>query len=94
MPCTRCVRWSRLASALKIEGRYKEADYALTTRAYRAAVDAAWDGGLCRLRPATNWIWNSPEGWPAFLTGTNHQTVVRGRAHRGVRGGICEGRAR
>src|SRR5437763_11173520 len=32
-------------AALKIEGRYKDADYvALTTRAYRQAVDAAWDG--------------------------------------------------
>src|SRR5579883_588227 len=32
-------------SALKIEGRYKDADYvALTTRAYRQAVDAAWAG--------------------------------------------------
>src|SRR6266498_3751503 len=32
-------------SALKIEGRYKDADYvALTTRAYRQAVDDAWAG--------------------------------------------------
>ena len=32
-------------SALKIEGRYKDADYvALTTRAYRKAVDDAWAG--------------------------------------------------
>ena len=32
-------------SALKIEGRYKDADYvALTTRAYRQAVDEAWAG--------------------------------------------------
>ena len=32
-------------AALKIEGRYKDADYvALTTRAYRQAVDAAWEG--------------------------------------------------
>ena len=32
-------------SALKIEGRYKDADYvALTTRAYREAVDDAWAG--------------------------------------------------
>ena len=36
-------------AALKIEGRYKDADYvALATRAYREAVDAAWEG-----RPAT-----------------------------------------
>ena len=32
-------------AALKIEGRYKDADYvALTTRAYRQAVDDAWAG--------------------------------------------------
>src|SRR6266545_1406414 len=32
-------------SALKIEGRYKDADYvALTTQAYRKAVDEAWAG--------------------------------------------------
>ncbi len=32
-------------SALKIEGRYKDANYvALTTRAYRQAVDEAWAG--------------------------------------------------
>src|SRR5580693_359594 len=32
-------------SALKIEGRYKDAEYvALTTRAYRQAVDDAWAG--------------------------------------------------
>ena len=32
-------------AALKIEGRYKDADYvALTTRAYRKAVDEAWAG--------------------------------------------------
>jgi putative protease len=36
-------------SALKIEGRYKDADYvALTTRAYRQAVDDAWAGGRGR----------------------------------------------
>src|ERR1700722_18883886 len=32
-------------SAIKIEGRYKDSDYvALTTRAYRQAVDEAWAG--------------------------------------------------
>src|ERR1700722_15693639 len=32
-------------AALKIEGRYKDADYvALTTQAYRKAVDEAWEG--------------------------------------------------
>jgi putative protease len=77
-------------SALKIEGRYKDADYvALTTRAYRQAVDEAWAG-----RPTTvdraaelqlEQVYSRGLG-PFFLTGTNHQAVVNGRAprHRGV----------
>ena len=80
-------------SALKIEGRYKEADYvALTTRAYRAAVDAAWDGGLLQIEARDELdleqVYSRGLG-PHFLQGTNHQTVVRGRAprHRGVRVG-------
>src|SRR3954466_11861814 len=37
-------------SALKIEGRYKDSDYvALTTRAYRLAVDDAWAGRAPRV---------------------------------------------
>ena len=44
--CTRCTMCPEIVdigiSALKIEGRYKDADYvALTTRAYRKAVDEA-----------------------------------------------------
>ncbi|MEO8661465.1 MAG: DUF3656 domain-containing protein, partial [Bryobacteraceae bacterium] len=81
-------------AALKIEGRYKDAEYvALATRAYRKAVDDAWAG-----RPASvtaqdelqlEQVYSRGLG-PFFLTGTNHQTVVRGRAprHRGV----CLGR--
>ncbi|MGA2181679.1 MAG: DUF3656 domain-containing protein [Bryobacteraceae bacterium] len=77
-------------SALKIEGRYKDADYvALTTRAYRKAVDEAWAG-----RPATfsraealelEQVYSRGLG-PYFVTGTDHQRVVVGRAprHRGV----------
>ena len=39
--------------ALKIEGRYKNADYvALTTAAYRQAVDAAWAGMPAAIRPS------------------------------------------
>ena len=38
-------------SALKIEGRYKDSDYvALTTRAYRQAVDEAWAAGTAANR--------------------------------------------
>ncbi len=70
-------------SAIKIEGRYKDAEYvALTTKAYRDAVDA--------VRPSVSpqsleQVYSRGLG-PWFLTGTNHQTVVRGRAprHRGV----------
>jgi len=87
-------------TGLKIEGRYKDADYvALTTRAYRKAVDEAIGGA--GLRPATDSAGavepNNPEKarleqvysrglGPYFLTGTNHQAVVKGRSprHRGI----------
>jgi putative protease len=77
-------------SALKIEGRYKDADYvALTTAAYRKAVDEAWAG---RALSATReeelrleQVYSRGLG-PYFVSGTDHQAVVRGRAprHRGV----------
>jgi putative protease len=80
-------------SALKIEGRYKDADYvALTTRAYRKAVDEAWVGLPLSVTPVEEMqlaqVYSRGLG-PHFLTGTNHQTVVNGRAprHRGVRMG-------
>jgi putative protease len=83
-------------SALKIEGRYKDANYvALTTRAYRKAVDEAWAG---RPQPATpaqrlelEQVYSRGLG-PFFMTGTNHQLVVNGRAprHRGVYMGRLE----
>jgi putative protease len=82
-------------ASLKIEGRYKDPDYvALTTKAYRDAVDRAWAGveadradlaaELARLEQAY-----SRGLGPWFASGTNHQAVVRGRAprHRGVRAG-------
>jgi putative protease len=76
-------------AALKIEGRYKDADYvALTTRAYRKAVDGA--GVVSPLdRQQLEQVYSRGLG-PYFLTGTDHQSVVRGRAprHRGV----CMGR--
>jgi len=77
-------------SALKIEGRYKDADYvALTTRAYRQAVDAAWEGREAEIGERQELdleqVYSRGSG-PHFLTGTDHQAVVRGRAprHRGV----------
>jgi U32 family peptidase len=77
-------------STLKIEGRYKDENYvALTTAAYRQAVDAAWEG---RPNPVTpqgeleiEQVYSRGLG-PHFLSGTNHQAVVSGRSprHRGV----------
>jgi putative protease len=77
-------------SALKIEGRYKDSDYvALTTQAYRQAVDQAWEGRKPEVDRAAELqleqVYSRGFG-PHFLTGTNHQAVVNGRAprHRGV----------
>ncbi|MDR3701344.1 MAG: DUF3656 domain-containing protein [Candidatus Sulfopaludibacter sp.] len=77
-------------AALKIEGRYKDADYvALTTRAYRQAVDEAWAGRELSIDRAAELqleqVYSRGLG-PFFLNGTNHQAVVNGRAprHRGV----------
>ena len=74
-------------SAIKIEGRYKDSDYvALTTRAYRQAVDDAWAGRSNHPDKQTlEQVYSRGLG-AHFLTGTNHQTVVHGRAprHRGV----------
>ena len=80
-------------AALKIEGRYKDADYvALVTHAYRKAVDEAWTGRAASVTRAEELqleqVFSRGMG-PHFLSGTNHQAVVRGRAprHRGVRMG-------
>ena len=77
-------------AALKIEGRYKDADYvALTTRAYREAVDEAWAGREAKPSRAAELqieqVYSRGLG-PYFVNGTDHQAVVRGRAprHRGV----------
>ncbi len=77
-------------SALKIEGRYKDAEYvALTTQAYRKAVDDAWLGVTHPVSRAEELqleqVYSRGLG-PYFVTGTNHQAVVEGRAprHRGV----------
>lgn len=80
-------------STLKIEGRYKDENYvALTTSAYRRAVDAAWEN---RPNPITRkeeleleQVYSRGLG-AFFIGGTNHQTVVDGRSprHRGVLSG-------
>jgi len=76
--------------SLKIEGRYKDADYvALTTGAYRQAVDEVWAGRPLQVTSETELrleqVYSRGLG-PYFATGTNHQAVVNGRAprHRGV----------
>ncbi len=77
-------------SALKIEGRYKDAEYvALATDAYRKAIDAAWENRKPDLTPADEMRLEQAysRGFgPYFVKGTDHQAVVRGRAprHRGV----------
>jgi len=81
-------------AALKIEGRYKDADYvALTTRAYRQAVDEAFASGSTTITPAEELqleqVYSRGLG-PFFLSGTDHQRVVSGRAPR--HRGICMGR--
>src|ERR1022692_2312610 len=77
-------------SALKIEGRYKDAEYvALTTQAYRKAVDDACAGVAHPVSRAEELqleqVYSRGLG-PYFVMGTNHQAVVNGRAprHRGV----------
>ncbi|HYF66066.1 MAG TPA: peptidase U32 family protein, partial [Herpetosiphonaceae bacterium] len=77
-------------SALKIEGRYKDANYvALTTNAYRKAVDEAWAGlplSITRAEEIQLEQSYSRGLGTFFVSGTNHQTVVSGRSprHRGV----------
>src|SRR5579863_5888366 len=77
-------------SCMKIEGRYKGADYvALTTRAYRQAVDDAWAGRALSITPRQTLeleqVYSRGLG-PYFISGVNHQSVVNGRSprHRGV----------
>jgi putative protease len=78
---------------LKIEGRYKDANYvAATTRAYREAIDLACLGLPVEQEAADRQdleqIYSRGLG-AHFMSGTNHQTVVQGRAprHRGVKVG-------
>lgn len=77
-------------SALKIEGRYKDADYvALTTKAYRKAVDEAYSGQQITISRQEELqleqVYSRGLG-AYFVSGTNHQKVVQGRSprHRGV----------
>ena len=78
-------------SCVKIEGRYKDSAYvAMTTRAYRDAIDlAALDETVTiddEQKQDLEQIYSRGLG-PHFMSGTNHQTVVAGRAprHRGLK---------
>ncbi|MFN8371266.1 MAG: U32 family peptidase [Anaerolineae bacterium] len=77
-------------STLKIEGRYKDENYvALTTNAYRRAVDAAWEQlpnpVTRREEIELEQVYSRGLG-AYFISGTDHQAVVAGRSprHRGV----------
>lgn len=81
-------------ACFKIEGRYKSPEYvALTTRAYRAAIDAAIEN---RAEPVPKSTRNELEQVYSrglgshFIAGIDHQKVVVGRAprHRGVKAGV------
>jgi U32 family peptidase len=80
-------------STLKIEGRYKDEKYvALTTNAYRRAVDAAWENRPNPISPVgelqIEQVYSRGLG-AHFISGVNHQTVVAGRSprNRGVLAG-------
>lgn len=82
---------------LKIEGRYKDAEFvALTTVAYRKAVDEACAGlplsVTAQEEQDLEQVYSRGLG-AHFISGTNHQQVVRGRAprHRGVQVGEVVG---
>lgn len=80
-------------ACVKIEGRYKDADYvAMTTAAYRQAIDQYYDDSPTP-DPSAHSDWSQQELeqiysrglGPHFMAGTNHQDVVKARAprHRG-----------
>lgn len=78
---------------LKIEGRYKDANYvAVTTAAYRQAIDLAMMDVPNEVTPEElsdiTQVYSRGLG-PHFIEGVNHQNVVQGRSprNRGVRVG-------
>lgn len=78
-------------SCFKVEGRLKSPEYvALTTAAYRRAIDRVWRGlpHTVETREVEALTQVFSRGLtPGFLEGPRHQQVVRGRAprHRGLR---------
>jgi U32 family peptidase len=80
-------------SCFKIEGRYKDAEYvAAVTQSYRKAIDEACAGLPLSVdkveEQRLEQVYSRGLG-DYFISGTNHQKVVRGRAprHRGVQAG-------
>lgn len=78
-------------ACFKIEGRYKDSDYvALTTQAYRKAIDEACAGLELSIdeqaEQVLEQVYSRGLG-PYFLAGTDHQKLVRARAprHRGLK---------
>lgn len=83
-------------ACLKIEGRYKGPEYvALTTKAYRDAIDQCFDKSSEEKHRVTKddleQVYSRGLG-AHFVSGTNHQQVVVGRAprHRGIKVGIVD----
>lgn len=96
----RVAELARLGVAgLKIEGRLKSPRYvAVTTRTYRAAINAATAGQPWRLDPAAeaDLVQSYSRGFShGFLDGVDHQTLVEGRfsKNRGLRLGSLVGLA-
>lgn len=79
-------------ACVKIEGRYKSAEYvAATTQAYRKAIDACIEERnleTANLKDDLEQVYSRGLG-PHFMSGVNHQSVVQGRAprHRGRKAG-------
>ena len=79
-------------ACVKIEGRYKSAEYvAATTQAYRNAIDACIEKrnlDATDIKDELEQVYSRGLG-PHFMSGINHQAVVHGRAprHRGRKAG-------
>lgn len=80
-------------ACVKIEGRYKSAEYvAATTKAYRQAIDSAVEGRALEqaveIKDELEQVYSRGLG-PHFISGIDHQSVVVGRAprHRGRKAG-------
>jgi collagenase-like PrtC family protease len=74
-------------AALKIEGRYKDADYvSLTTSAYRKAVDEAWAGRVPEIAAPKNCVLSRfiRVGWVRTSSGGRIIRLSSMGARRGI----------